>query len=255
MVFDIPGIGRLSYDAITHSDFPIIAGDGARSRRCSSSWPTSSWTSPTRTSIRGCATRERCERRAPARARCCASRTCASQFPTEDGVVHAVDGDQLSRSRAARTLGIVGESGSGKTVASLTTIGLTRAQGARISGRILFEGRDLLASTESELRAIRGNEIAMIFQDPLSSLHPVLQDRQPADRGRARAPRRRPRRRARERAVELLGLVGIPDPRAARGRVPARVLGRHAPARDDRDGARQRAQAADRRRADDARST
>src|SRR5439155_54507 len=68
--------------------------------------------------------------------------------------------------------GIVGESGSGKTVASLTTLGLTRRQGARISGRILFEGRDLLALSEDELRKIRGNEIAMIFQDPLSSLHP-----------------------------------------------------------------------------------
>ncbi len=72
----------------------------------------------------------------------------------------------------------MGESGSGKTVASLTTLGLTRGHGARISGRILFEGRDLLAISEEELRAIRGNEIAMIFQDPLSSLHPVLQGRQ-----------------------------------------------------------------------------
>src|SRR5207302_5607349 len=65
------------------------------------------------------------------------------EFPTEDGIVHAVDGVTYQVT-AGRTLGIVGESGSGKTVASLTTLGLTRGQGARISGRILFEGRDLI---------------------------------------------------------------------------------------------------------------
>src|SRR4029077_6492014 len=86
------------------------------------------------------------------------------EFHTEDGVVHAVDGITYQVYRG-RTLGIVGESGSGKTVASMTTLGLTRSQGARISGRILFEGRDLVALSERELRAISGNEIAMIFQD------------------------------------------------------------------------------------------
>jgi peptide/nickel transport system ATP-binding protein len=133
------------------------------------------------------------------------------EFPTEDGIVHAVDGITYEI-RRGRTLGIVGESGSGKTVASLTTLGLTRRQGARVSGRILFEGRDLLALSEDELRAIRGNEIAMIFQDPLSSLHPLyrvgtqLVEAVLAHRDVSKA-------KARERAVELLGLVGIPDPR------------------------------------------
>src|SRR5258707_15207579 len=94
------------------------------------------------------------------------------EFSSEDGIVHAVDGITYQVPRG-RTLGIVGESGSGKTVSSLTTLGLTRRQGARISGRILFEGRDLAALPEDELREIRGNEIAMIFQDPLSSLHPL----------------------------------------------------------------------------------
>ena len=103
--------------------------------------------------------------------------------------MHAVDGITY-QVHAGRTLGIVGESGSGKTVSSLTTLGLTRTQGARISGRILFDGRDLVTLPEDELRAIRGNEIAMIFQDPLSSLHPLLQGRQAADRGDARPPRR-----------------------------------------------------------------
>jgi peptide/nickel transport system ATP-binding protein len=132
------------------------------------------------------------------------------EFPTEDGVVHAVDGVTY-QVRRGRTLGIVGESGSGKSVASLTTLGLTRGQGARISGRILFEGRDLVGLSDSEMRAIRGNEIAMIFQDPLSALHPLytvgrqLIEAVLAHRDVAKAT-------ARERAIELLGLVGIPDP-------------------------------------------
>ncbi len=131
------------------------------------------------------------------------------EFPGEDGVVHAVDGISYRVDRG-RTLAIVGESGSGKTVSSLTTLGLTRSQGAQVSGRILFEGRDLLTLADQELRAIRGNEIAMIFQDPLSSLHPLytvgaqlieaVLAHQNVSKGAAR-----------ERAVELLGLVGIAD--------------------------------------------
>jgi peptide/nickel transport system ATP-binding protein len=133
------------------------------------------------------------------------------EFPTEDGVVHAVDGITY-QVFAGRTLGIVGESGSGKTVSSLTTLGLTRRQGARISGRILFDGQDLVTLPEDELRAIRGNDIAMIFQDPLSSLHPLY--RVGAQLIEAvRAHRDVSKAQARERAIELLGLVGIPDPR------------------------------------------
>src|SRR5207244_12496263 len=94
------------------------------------------------------------------------------EFSTEDGIVHAVDGITYEV-HTGRTLGIVGESGSGKTVASLTTLGLTQRQGAIVSGRILFEGRDLLKLGEEELRAVRGDEIAMIFQDPLRLLHPL----------------------------------------------------------------------------------
>jgi len=132
------------------------------------------------------------------------------EFPGEDGNVHAVDGITYQVAKG-RTLGIVGESGSGKTVSSLTTLGLTRRQGAKISGKILFEGRDLLSCSEEEMRSIRGNEIAMIFQDPLSALHPLYRvGKQLTEtvltHGRAS------KRQARERAVELLGLVGIPDP-------------------------------------------
>ena len=138
------------------------------------------------------------------------------EFPSEDGIVHAVDGITYQVLHG-KTLGIVGESGSGKTVASLTTLGLTRRMGARISGRILFGGRDLTRLPEDELRRIRGNEIAMIFQDPLSSLHPLYKVGDQLAEA-VRAHRDVPKAKARARAVELLGLVGIPDPR---GRVDA----------------------------------
>jgi peptide/nickel transport system ATP-binding protein len=132
------------------------------------------------------------------------------EFPTEDGVVHAVDGISYQVARGG-TLGIVGESGSGKSVASLTTMGLTRAQGARISGRILFEGEDLLELPERRMRALRGNEIAMVFQDPLSSLHPFFRVASQLAEA-VLAHRDVSKAQAQRRAVELLELVGIPDP-------------------------------------------
>src|SRR3954463_8693989 len=92
-------------------------------------------------------------------------------FDTEDGLVKAVDGISYTVDRG-QTLGIVGESGSGKSVSSLTVMGLSRARNARISGAVRFDGRDLLGASEEDMRQSRGNEIAMIFQDPLSSLHP-----------------------------------------------------------------------------------
>jgi peptide/nickel transport system ATP-binding protein len=132
-------------------------------------------------------------------------------FETEDGVVQAVDGISYSVERG-QALGIVGESGSGKSVSSMTVMGLTRAGNAKISGSITFDGKDLLNASPSEMRAVRGGEIAMIFQDPLSSLHPFYKighqlieaHRSHNDVSKAQA---------RDRAVEMLGLVGIPDPR------------------------------------------
>jgi peptide/nickel transport system ATP-binding protein len=94
------------------------------------------------------------------------------QFQTRDGVVHAVDGVSLAVERG-RTLGVVGESGSGKSVTALTVMGLTRLPNATVSGRVLFDGVDLLELESDEMRLIRGRRIAMIFQDPMSSLHPL----------------------------------------------------------------------------------
>jgi len=131
-------------------------------------------------------------------------------FATEDGLVHAVDGISYSVD-TSKTLGIVGESGSGKSVSSLTTLGLTRNQGAEISGQILFEGQDLASMTDDQLRRIRGNEIAMIFQDPLSSLHPFYKVGAQLVEA-IRIHRDVSSSTASDRAVELLELVGIPDP-------------------------------------------
>src|SRR3954469_11888960 len=139
-------------------------------------------------------------------------RDLAVHFHTEDGVVRAVDGVSYTVD-SGQAMGIVGESGSGKSVSSLTVMGLTRSSNARISGEIRFEGRDLLGASDDELRTIRGGDIAMIFQDPLSSLHPFYKIGDQLIEAR-RAHTDDSKARARDRAVEMLGLVGIPDPRA-----------------------------------------
>jgi peptide/nickel transport system ATP-binding protein len=130
-------------------------------------------------------------------------------FPTADGVVQAVRGVSFGID-AGRTLGVVGESGSGKSVAALSLLGLSR--GATVSGSAIFEDTDLLSMAEPELRAVRGARIAMVFQDPLSSLHPLYKvGWQIAEAIRAHTDTSR--RAAHERAIELLGMVGIPQPR------------------------------------------
>jgi oligopeptide/dipeptide ABC transporter ATP-binding protein len=132
----------------------------------------------------------------------------AVSFNTPDGELQAVRGVSFEV-EAGNTLGIVGESGSGKSVSTQTILGLNPA--GKVSGQALFEGRDLLAMRKDELRKLRGAEIGMIFQDPLSSLHPyykvgwqiVEMIRQHTDMSK---------RAARERAIELLDQVRIPQP-------------------------------------------
>ena len=133
-------------------------------------------------------------------------------FETADGIVKAVDGVSYSVSRG-QALGIVGESGSGKSVSSLTVMGLTRFTNARIEGEIFFDGKDLLKAPDEEMRKIRGNDIAMIFQDPLSSLHPYYKvGAQLVEAIRAHNPDTS-KAGARARAIELLQLVEIPEPK------------------------------------------
>ncbi|MGI8595057.1 MAG: ABC transporter ATP-binding protein [Solirubrobacteraceae bacterium] len=132
-------------------------------------------------------------------------------FRTPDGIVQAVRGVSLDVA-AGGVLGIVGESGSGKSVSMLSVLGLTRGPTTEIGGAIRFEGHDLVSASEADLRSVRGGRIAMIFQDPLSSLHPFYRvGRQLVEA--LRVHQKTTKAAARERAVELLTLVGIPDPR------------------------------------------
>jgi peptide/nickel transport system ATP-binding protein len=144
-------------------------------------------------------------------------------FSTDDGVVKAVDGASYSVA-AGKTLGIVGESGSGKSVSSLTALGLTKGRNTTISGRMLFGGRDLLTLDSSEIRQVRGNDLAMIFQDPLSALHPFYTIGNQLIEG-VRAHRDVSKAAARARALDLLELVGIPDPAARLNRYPHEFSG------------------------------
>ncbi len=131
------------------------------------------------------------------------------RFETHDGTVHAVDGVSLSVDRG-RTLGVVGESGSGKSVTALTVMGLTRVPNATIEGQVLLDGVDLLALPSDELRAVRGKRVAMVFQDPLSSLHPLYRIGWQIVEA-IRAHERVSEKAARDRALEALAEVGIPN--------------------------------------------
>ena len=135
------------------------------------------------------------------------------QFPTQDGLVNAVSGLSFTLSRG-ETLGIVGESGSGKSVTNLAILGLLNPKRSRVSGEILLHGKDLLKASPSELRDVRGKDVAMIFQDPFACLHPMY--RVGDQIGEAvRAHANVSKSKAFERAVEVLDAVGIPN---ARGR-------------------------------------
>ena len=130
-------------------------------------------------------------------------------FETRDGIVQAVDGVSLAVDRG-RTLGVVGESGSGKSVTALTVMGLTRLPNATISGEVLFDGVDLLGLPADDLRRVRGKRVAMIFQDPLSSLHPLYTIGWQIVEA-IRAHERVSEKAARARALEGLREVGIPN--------------------------------------------
>ncbi len=133
-------------------------------------------------------------------------------FRTEDGIVRAVDGVTYSVDKG-QALGIVGESGSGKSVSSLAVMGLARfSKNATITGRVTFDGMDLLAASNEDMRKLRGSEIAMIFQDPLSSLHPFYRIGDQLVEA-IKAHQDVPKAVATARAAEMLELVGIPEPR------------------------------------------
>ncbi|GAA1078300.1 dipeptide ABC transporter ATP-binding protein [Nocardiopsis composta] len=132
-------------------------------------------------------------------------------FPTMDGDVHAVDGLSFEVARGG-ALGIVGESGSGKSATSLALMGLHRGTKARITGEISVAGTDIVTATNERIRQMRGNEIAMVFQDPMSSLHPqyTIGD-QLTEAYRTHNPKAT-KAEAKKRAIESLDRVGIPEP-------------------------------------------
>src|SRR3954465_15478914 len=170
-------------------------------------------------------------------------------FRTDDGIVKAVDGVSFSVEKG-KTLGIVGESGSGKSVTCLTIMGLNNRRNTITSGEALFNGRDLITMGSSELRDIRGNDIAMIFQDPMTALNPVhtigkqlveavlLHNDVTKAAGRSRALQPPTAGGPQPGARAAYG-GRHPAPRPADRRLPAPVLGWHATAGDDRDGADQ----------------
>jgi peptide/nickel transport system ATP-binding protein len=132
------------------------------------------------------------------------------EFPTEDGVVRAVDGVSFALERG-KTLAIVGESGSGKSVTSQAVMGLHNRKTATITGQVVLDGDDLVSLSDDDVRRLRGEKMAMIFQDPLSSLHPfytierqlieAIQVHQSVNKSEAR-----------KQAVAMLDRVGIPSP-------------------------------------------
>ncbi len=133
------------------------------------------------------------------------------RFDTEDGVVRAVDGVSFAVERG-RTLGIVGESGSGKSVTSLAILGLHDPKRATVTGEITVGDRQLVGLPDEEIRRMRGRDMAMVFQDPLSALHPYYSvGRQIVEAYRIHH-RQASRKEARARAIEMLDRVGIPQP-------------------------------------------
>ena len=148
----------------------------------------------------------------------------STHFFTRDGVVRAVD-NLSCHVDAGETLGIVGESGCGKSVTSLSVMRLVQTPPGRIvAGRVRLMGRDLLALSEREMREVRGNEVSMIFQEPMTSLNPVLSIGQQLTET-IRRHRGFSHANARKRAVEMLRLVQIPDPERRLDEYPHQLSG------------------------------
>ena len=144
-------------------------------------------------------------------------------FPTADGVVKSVDGLSFELERG-EILGIVGESGSGKSVTSLAILGLHKGSNAQVSGQIWLDGRDLVAASEDDMRELRGSEMGMIFQDPLSSLHPFYSVG--SQIGEAYLVHNKvSKKEAKAEAIRMLDRVGIPNAAARYADYPHQFSG------------------------------
>lgn len=147
-----------------------------------------------------------------------------THFFTDEGVSKAVDGLNFSVSKG-ETLGIVGESGCGKSITSLSIMRLIdRESGSKVEGNILFKGKDLLQQNEAEMRAIRGNQISMIFQEPMTSLNPVYSVGEQIAEA-IRIHQKLSKKEAWNKAVDMLKLVGIPSPEKRAKQEPHELSG------------------------------
>ena len=149
----------------------------------------------------------------------------AVEFKTDDGIVKAVDGISYEV-YPGEILGIVGESGSGKSVSTLALLGLIPVPPGRIaSGTAMFKGRDLLTLPKNDLRAVRGNEMAMIFQDSMTSLNPVLTIGSQLGEAISTHYPKESKSEVRRRTIELLDLVGVPNPETRNDQYPHEFSG------------------------------
>ena len=170
-------------------------------------------------------------------------------FFTNSGLFRAVD-DVSFNVRRGETLAIVGESGCGKSVTALSVMRLVPDPPGRIvGGKILLEGTDLLGLDEAAMRAVRGNRISMIFQEPMTSLNPVMRIGDQITEV-VHLHQKVTHKEAWKQAVDMLRLVRIPEPERRAVEYPHQLVRRHAPARDDCDGAGLPSRAVDRGRAD-----
>ncbi len=147
-----------------------------------------------------------------------------TRFYTQEGIVYAVNGMSYTLNEG-ETLGVVGESGSGKSVHSLSIMGLIPQPPGKVEkGEVIFQGRDLLKLSREEMRLVRGAEIAMVFQDPMTSLNPVLTIGTQITEA-LRLHMGMNNNQAEKRAAELLDMVGIPDARSRLGAYPHQFSG------------------------------
>lgn len=147
-----------------------------------------------------------------------------TRFKTDEGTFLAVD-DVSFYVKKGQTLGIVGESGCGKSVTSLSIMRLIQKPGQIESGKILFKGQDLLNLSEGRMREIRGNEIAMIFQEPMTSLNPVFTIGDQIEEAVLLHQKNLTKTQARERAINMLRIVGIPSPEKRFNEFPHQLSG------------------------------
>ncbi len=151
-------------------------------------------------------------------------RNLKTSFSNDEGTFFAVDDISFSVA-AGKTLGIVGESGCGKSVSSLSIMRLIQAPGKIVSGEVLFDSQDLLKKSDEEMRKIRGNDIAMIFQEPMSSLNPVYTCGNQIEEVVRLHQKDLNRQQVRERAIDMLKKVGIPSPEKRFDEYPHQLSG------------------------------